>query len=59
APAALGRIDSQFVSPALAALRRRELARVTLVMNDTAAVLRRASHWQLWRRRGAGLAGFA
>jgi hypothetical protein len=59
AAAALAHLDGSFVSPALAALRRGDLARVTLIVNDTAATLRRASHWQLWRRRRAGIAGFA
>ncbi len=56
---AVARLDARFVSPALRALRRGELARVTLILNDMRATLRRGSHLRLWRRRRAGLGSFA
>jgi hypothetical protein len=52
-------IDTRFVSPALRALRGGELARVTLIVNDTRVSVRRASGLRLWRRRRAGLGAFA
>jgi hypothetical protein len=56
---ALARLDQRFVSPALQALRRGELARVTLLLNDVAATLRHGSRLRFWRPRRAGLGGFA
>jgi hypothetical protein len=56
---AVARLDERFVSPALRALRRGELASVTLIVNDARATLRRGSHLRLWRRRRAGLGSFA
>ena len=55
----LARLDARFVSPALEALRRGEVARVTLIANDTRITLRRGSHLRFWRRPRAGLRGFA
>ena len=59
APQALARLAEHFVGPALRALRAGELTRVTLIVNDTRALLGRSSHWRFWRRRRAGLASFA
>lgn len=56
---AVARLDARFVSPALRALRRGELASVTLIVNDTRATLRRGSRLRLWRRPRAGLGSFA
>ena len=56
---ALARLDERFVSPALRALRRGELARVTLIINDVRATLARASRLRFWRRPRAGLGSFA
>jgi hypothetical protein len=56
---ALARLDERFVSPALRALRRGELAQVTLIVNDVRATLARASRLRFWRRRRAGLGSFA
>lgn len=56
---ALARLDERFVSPALRALRRGELARVTLIINDARATLGRGSRLRFWRRARAGLGGFA
>jgi hypothetical protein len=47
------------VLPALAALRSGAVARTTLVLNDRCATMTRGSRFRLWRRRRAGLAGFA
>jgi hypothetical protein len=56
---AVARLDARFVSPALAAVRGGALTSMTLVVNDTRATVRRSSRWRFWRRRRAGLAGFA
>jgi hypothetical protein len=56
---AVARLDERFVSPALQALRRGELASVTLIVNDRRATLGRRARWRLWRRRRAGLGSFA
>jgi hypothetical protein len=56
---ALSVVDAGVVLPALAALRSGALARTTLVVNDRCATLTRGSRLRLWRRRRAGLAGFA
>jgi hypothetical protein len=56
---ALSVVDSGIVLPALAALRSGAVARTTLVLNDRCATLTRGSRFRLWRRRRAGLAGFA
>lgn len=56
---ALARLDARFVSPALRLLASGAVAAVTLVLNDTAVRVRRASRLRLWRRRRAGLEGFA
>jgi hypothetical protein len=56
---ALARLDERFISPALKALRRGELRRVTLILNDTRVALGRASGLRLWRRARRGLEGFA
>jgi len=55
----VARLDARFVSPALTALRRGEVASVTLIANDTRITLRRRSHLRLWRRPRAGLRSFA
>src|SRR5204863_146838 len=55
----VARLDARFVSPALEALRRGEVASVTLIANDTRITLRRGSHLRFWRRPRAGLRGFA
>ncbi len=56
---ALSVVDSGIVLPALAALRSGAVARATLVVNDRCATMTRGSRFRLWRRRRAGLAGFA
>jgi len=56
---AVARLDERFVSPALRALRRGELAAMTLVINDSRVTVRRGHLIKLWRRPRAGLAGFA
>jgi hypothetical protein len=56
---ALSVVDSGIVLPALAALRSGAVARTTLVLNDRCATMTRGSRLRLWRRRRAGLAGFA
>src|SRR5256885_13942581 len=50
----VARLDARFVSPALEALRRGEVASATLIANDTRIRLRRRSHLRLWRRPRAG-----
>jgi hypothetical protein len=55
----LVRLDERFVSPALEAVRRGELLSMTLVVNDSRATVRRSSRLRLWRRRRAGIGGFA
>ena len=56
---AVARLDERFVSPALRALRRGELAAMTLVINDARVTIRRGNLIKLWRRPRAGLASFA
>jgi hypothetical protein len=56
---ALSVVDCGIVLPALAALRSGAVARTTLVVNDRCATMTRGSRFRLWRRRRAGLAGFA
>jgi hypothetical protein len=41
------------------AVRRGELERLTLIINDVCVRLARADRWRLWRRRRAALAAFA
>jgi hypothetical protein len=53
---ALGALDERFIAPALAALRGRTLAQVTLAANDTALTVRRGSARRFWRRGRPGLA---
>jgi hypothetical protein len=55
----VARLDERFVSPALEAVRRGELTSMTLVINDVRATVRRRSRLRFWRRRRAGLGGFA
>ncbi|HSY06158.1 MAG TPA: hypothetical protein VK803_09430 [Steroidobacteraceae bacterium] len=56
---ALARLDERLVAAAVEALRRGELGRLTLIVNDVSVRLTRASLWRLWRRRRAPLAPFA
>ncbi len=56
---AMAHLDARFVSPALDALRRGEIAGVTLIANDMLLRLHRRSHLRLWRRGRAGLESFA
>ena len=56
---ALARLDARLVVPALQALRRGELARLTLIANDTRLRVGRASGLRLWRRPRAALERFA
>ncbi len=56
---ALAFLDERLVSAAVAALRRGELQRLTLILNDVCVRLARASRWRLWRRRRPALAAFA
>jgi hypothetical protein len=55
--AALAHLDATYLAPALAALHRGALGRVTLLANDTRLTLTRGSRFRLWRRGRAGLAG--
>jgi len=57
--AALGEVDARYVSPAVAGLRAGRIDRLRLLANDRCLTLQRRSHWQFWRRAGAGLAGLA
>jgi hypothetical protein len=57
--AALARLDERFVSPALRGLAAGEFSAVTLLLNDRGMRVRRTSRLRLWRRRRAGLTGFA
>jgi len=52
-------LDERYLQPALAALRARELGRLTLIGNDRVLSATRRSLWRLWRARPAGLAGLA
>lgn len=54
---ALRRVDAQYVSPALSALRRGRARSVTLLANDTRFTLRRLSSLKRWRRAGSGAGG--
>lgn len=54
---ALCRVDAQYVSPALTALRRGRARSVTLLANDTRLTLRRLSSLKRWRRAGSGAEG--
>jgi hypothetical protein len=59
---AVAEIDRRLISPSIAALRRGELERLTLLANDRRLSLRASNRWRLWRhmrpaRRGVeGLA---
>jgi hypothetical protein len=55
---AVATLDERFVSPALRALRRGELARVTLILNDVRFAVARNSLRRLWRHTRRGLEGF-
>jgi hypothetical protein len=55
---ALARLDQRLVSPAIRAVRRGELARLTLVINDMRVVVERGSLRRLWRRARPGLGSF-
>ncbi len=56
---AVSRLDERFVSPALQALRRGALDRLTVILNDARAQLERRGLRRFWRRALTGLAGFA
>jgi hypothetical protein len=56
---ALALLDERLVSAAVGAVRRGELERLTLIINDVCVRLARADRWRLWRRRRAALAAFA
>lgn len=56
---ALARLDADFISPALAALRQGSCQRLTILLNDVSVSLGRASHFKLWRRSRAGLESYA
>ena len=56
---ALARLDARFVSPAWRALARGALASFTLIVNDVSVRADRFSRLRIWRRRRAGLRGFA
>ena len=55
---ALSRIDERLVTPALAALRRKMLERLSVILNDSCVHLQRGSLRRFWRRARGGLAGF-
>jgi hypothetical protein len=59
AVAALARLDERFISPALRALAAGELGAVTLLLNDHGVRVRPHHRLRLWRRRRAGLSGYA
>jgi hypothetical protein len=50
---AMAEIDRRLISPSVAALRRGELERITLLANDRSLSLRAADRWRLWRRMRA------
>ena len=52
-------LEGQLIGPALAALGRGTLARLTLLASDTRVTLTRHSGLKRWRRPRAGLAAFA
>jgi hypothetical protein len=54
---ALARLDADYVSPALGALRRGRARSVTLLANDTRLTLKRHSALKRWRRARAGAGG--
>ena len=56
---ALRRIDARMVAPAVAALRRGALARLSIMLNDVCIELKRGDLRRFWRRGVRGLAGFA
>jgi hypothetical protein len=56
---ALARLDARLVWPAWQALASGALASFTLIVNDVSVRAHRASRFKLWRRRQAGLRGFA
>ncbi|HSY45034.1 MAG TPA: hypothetical protein VK800_03205 [Steroidobacteraceae bacterium] len=56
---ALALLDERLVSAAVGAVRRGELERLTLIVNDVCVRLARADRWRLWRPRRAALAAFA
>ena len=56
---AMAEIDRRLISPALAALHRGELERLTLLANDRCLTVRAADRWRRWRRRRSALEGLA
>ena len=56
---ALARLEERYVAPALQALRRGDLARLTLIANDTRLSVRRGSGLRRWRRPRGALESFA
>jgi len=56
---ALRRIDARTVAPAVAALRRGALARLSIMLNDVCVQLERGDLRRFWRRGVRGLTGFA
>ena len=58
-PAAMASLDRRVIAPAVAALRRGALGRLTLIANDVCITLGRHSGLKRWRRARGGLAAFA
>ena len=58
-PAAMASLDRRVIAPAVAALRRGALGRLTLIANDVCITLGRHSGLRRWRRARSGLAAFA
>jgi hypothetical protein len=56
---AMAAIDARLIAPALSALERGELARLTVLANDRRLALRPLDRWRLWRRRRRGLEALA
>ncbi|MBV8854543.1 MAG: hypothetical protein JOY91_14115 [Sinobacteraceae bacterium] len=55
---ALVQIDHDFVAPAIAAMRRRELATLRILANDRLLELRARDRLRIWRRSRDGIAAF-
>jgi hypothetical protein len=55
---ALAELDRHWIAGALDALRRRDIARVTLIANDHRLTLGSRDHWKLWRVPRPALTAF-
>ncbi len=52
---ALAELDRRFIAPAVSALRRQHVERISILANDRRLVLNARDHLKLWRRRRAGI----